>query len=243
MTAYTRRSALVTACAFAAWPRLLRAQGSSYGDELLASPLRSDADRQADAGRRPLDLLRFAQVTPGMTVLDIVTGGGYTAQVFALAVGSKGTVYGQGRTTTALDKRLAAHPQANLVPLARPLDDPYPAELPRVDLATLILNYHDIAAAPVDRAKMNRAIFAAIKPGGKFVLVDHAAKAGSGLADTKTLHRIDEMTVRSEVASAGFVLEAEGEFLRNPKDPREQIFSDMQMPADRFALRFLRPVS
>lgn len=242
MSTLSRRHAVIATLALAAaacssaW-----AQGPLSGEDLLSSPLRTDDDRKADAGRRPLDLLRFAQVAPGMTVLDIVTGGGYTAQVLALAVGDKGKVYGQGRTTNAIDKRLAAHPQDNLVGLARPLEDVYPAELPRVDLATLILNYHDIAYSPIDREKMNRAIFAALKPGGKFVLVDHSAKPGTGLADTKTLHRIDEATVRSEIMAAGFVLEAEGEFLRNPKDPREQIFSDMQMPADRFALRFVRP--
>jgi len=241
MNRIQRRHALIAALLLAALPGVTHAQGEPYTDTLLASPLRSDDDRKADAGRRPLDLLRFAQVRPGMTALDIVTGGGYTAQVLALAVGPKGKVYGQGRSTASLDKRLAARPQDNLVGLARPLDDVFPADLPRVDLVTLILNYHDIAYSPVDRDKMNRSIFAALKPGGKFVVVDHAAKAGTGIADTKTLHRIDEATVRAEVQAAGFVLEAEGEFLRNPKDPREQIFSDLQMPADRFALRFVRP--
>lgn len=242
MPTLSRRSILVAGMALAAAARPALAQAQLQGEDLLASPLRTDDDRKADAGRRPLDLIRFAQVEPGMTVLDIVTGGGYTAQVLALAVGPMGKVYAQGRSTANIDKRLAAHPQANLVGLARPLEDPFPADLPRVDRATLILNYHDIAYSPIDRAKMNRAIFAALKPGGKYVVVDHAAKAGTGVADTKTLHRIDETTVRSEVLAAGFVLEAEGEFLRNPKDPREQVYSDMQMPADRFALRFVRPV-
>ena len=236
-----RRLVMMTALALAAMPRLALAQAAVFGAEILASPLRTDDDRKADAVRRPLELLRFAQVTPGMTVLDIATGGGYTSQILALAVGPQGRVYGQGRTTPGLDKRLAARPQDNLIALARPLEDLFPADLPRVDLTTLILNYHDFAYLPIDREKMNRAIFAAIKPGGKFVVVDHAAKAGTGLADTKTLHRIDEMTLRSEIQAAGFVLEAEGEFLRNPKDPREQAFSDMQMPSDRFALRFHRP--
>ena len=241
MPTIPRRHLLIATLALATWAQPALAQSQLAGDALLASPLRTDDDRKADAGRKPQELLRFAQVTPGMTVLDIVTGGGYTAQLLALAVGATGKVYAQGRTTAAIDKRLAAHPQGNLVGLARPLEDLFPPDLPRVDLATLILNYHDIANSPVDRDKMNRAIYAALKPGGKFVLVDHAAKPGTGLAETKTLHRIDEATVRSEVQAAGFVLEAEGEFLRNPKDPHEQIFSELQMPADRFALRFVRP--
>ena len=222
---------------------MLRAHAAELdGPALLASPLRTEADRQADAGRRPLDLIRFAGIQPGMTVLDIVAGGGYTAQIMALAVGPQGKVYAQAsRSRETLDKRLAAHPQANFEPLVRPLEDLYPADLPRVDVATFILNYHDIAYSPINRSKMNRAIFGALKPGGKLVLVDHAAKAGTGTNDSKTLHRIDEQTVRDELTAAGFVLEAEGEFLRNPQDPREQIFSDMNMPADRFALRFVKP--
>jgi predicted methyltransferase len=73
------------------------------------------------------------------------------------------------------------------------------------------------------------------------VLVDHAAKAGTGTADAKRLHRIDEQLVRQEVEAAGFVFEADGDFLRNTADPREQAFFDMKQPADRFALRFVRP--
>ena len=236
-----RRSLLATALLCLIF--IMSAQAAEIdGPALLASPLRTEADRQADAGRRPLDLIRFAGVQPGMTVLDIVSGGGYTAQIMALAVGPQGKVYAQAsRSRETLDKRLAANPQANFEPLVRPLEDLYPADLPRVDIATLILNYHDIAYSPIDRSKMNRAIFSALKPGGKLVLIDHAAKAGSGTNDSKTLHRIDEQTVRSELTAAGFVLEAEGEFLRNPQDPREQVFSDMKMPADRFALRFVKP--
>ena len=232
---------LAAAVAVLTLPHAAFAQTDFDATALLGSPLRTEEDRKADAGRKPLDLLRFAQVKPGMTVLDVVTGGGYTAQVLALAVGPKGKVYGQGRTTANIDKRLAANPQPNLTGLARPLEDVFPADLPRVDIVTLILNYHDIAYSPIDRDKMNRSIYAALKPGGKYVVVDHAAKANTGLADTKTIHRIDETVVRKEIEAAGFVLEAESDFLRNPKDPREQIFSDMQMPADRFALRFAKP--
>ena len=73
------------------------------------------------------------------------------------------------------------------------------------------------------------------------MVIDHAAKIGSGLAHTKTLHRIDEQALRAEVLAAGFKLEQEAAFLRNPEDPREQAFFDMKIPADRFALRFVKP--
>ncbi len=209
---------------------------------VIASPLRSEDDRKADENRKPLALLRFAQLQAGMTVLDISAGGGYTTQLMALAVGPRGKVWSQlEQPRPALDQRLAEHPQANIEVLLRPLEDPFPAAAPRVDLVTLVLSYHDIAYAPVNRSRMNRAIFAALKPGGHLLLIDHAAKPGHGLSDVKTLHRIDKRTVRSEIESVGFVFEAEADFLRNPKDRRERAFFDMTTPTDRFVLRFVKP--
>ena len=235
-------SALVWLAGCQLAPSAQRALTTSDVAAVLASPQRTDDDRKSDAGRRPAELLRFAQVAPGMRVLDIAAGGGYTAELMALAVGPQGRVWAQiDKPRPGLERRLAEHPQPNLEALLRPFDDPFPAEAPRLDLITFVLSYHDIAYTPVDRAKMNRALFTALKPGGRLLLIDHAAKAGTGVADTRTLHRIDEQTVRSEVEAAGFVLEAQSAFLRNPSDPREQGFYDMSMPADRFALRFVRP--
>src|SRR5512140_2548436 len=113
---------------------------------------------------------------------------------------------------------MAANPQANLVVAARPFDDPVPPDAPPLDLVTLILNYHDISYQPVDRDAMNRKIFAALKPGGRYVIVDHAALAGTGITAGKTLHRIDEAFVIDEVKRAGFRLDAQGGFMRNPAD-------------------------
>ena len=223
------------------WPARAAADAATDADPaaLLASPLRTDDDRKADAGRHPIELLRFAQVQPGMSVLDVSAGGGYTAQLMALAVGPEGKVWAQvEQRRPMLDKRLAAHPQPQLAVLARPFEDLFPADAPRVDLVTLVLSYHDIAYSTVDRAKLDAAM---LKPGGHLVLVDHAAKAGTGTADAKRLHRIDEQLVRQEVEAAGFVFEADSDFLRNPSDPREQAFFDMKQPADRFALRFVKP--
>lgn len=209
---------------------------------VLSDPVRSDADRQTDARRKPLELLRFAQVRPGMNVLDVSAGGGYTTQLLALAVGAKGNVWAQTpKLRESFEKRLAAHPQANIHPLVRPFDDPYPSDAPRLDLITFILNYHDVANEPVDRALMNKRLFEALKPGGHLVLIDHAAATGSGLHDTKTLHRIDEDVVIKELQRAGFVLEEQSAFLRNPNDPRTAAFFEMKEPSDRFALRLVRP--
>jgi predicted methyltransferase len=94
---------------------------------------------------------------------------------------------------------------------------------------------------PVDRAQMNRKLFDALKPGGHLVVMDHSAKDGSGIADAKSLHRIEENVVMDELQTAGFKLEKEGQFLRNPDDPRDQPFFKMKIPTDKFALRFVKP--
>ena len=209
---------------------------------VVSDPIRSDGDRRADERRRPLEFLRFAQVRPAMNVLDVSAGGGYTTQLLALAVGPTGNVWAQIPTMReSFEKRLAAHPQPNIHTLVRPFEDPYPADGPRLDLITFILNYHDVANEPVDRAVMNKRLFDALKPGGHLILIDHAAAPGSGLRDTKTLHRIDEETVLTELKRAGFVLEERSAFLHNPDDPRTEAFFDMKTPSDRFALRLARP--
>ncbi len=209
---------------------------------VIQSPLRTDEDRRMDAERHPAGFLEFAQVRPGMQVLDVSAGAGYTSQLLALAVGPTGKVWAQREQPGAvLTKRLSDHPQPNLVPVIRPFEDPVPAQVPMLDLITLILNYHDITYLPVDRAKMNRQLFAALRPGGHFVVIDHSAKAGAGISVGKTLHRIDEAIVLAEVRRAGFVLEAESNFLRNAADPRAQSSLGAKIPTDKFALRFVKP--
>jgi predicted methyltransferase len=208
---------------------------------LLASPLRTARDREFDARRDPVDLLQFAGVRPGMNVLDIAAGGGYTSQLLALAVGPSGKLWAQApQPGNALKERLAAHPQPNFMVVARPFDDPVPPQAGPLDLVTLILNYHDISYLPVDRDAMNRKVFAALKPGGRYVIVDHSALAGTGIAAGKTLHRIEEAFVVAEVRRAGFVLDGEGSFLRNPADPRDNA-SAPPNPTDKFVLRFVKP--
>jgi predicted methyltransferase len=209
---------------------------------VIASPIRTDQDRRMDAARHPAEFLPFAQVKPGMQVLDVSAGAGYTSQLLALAVGPTGSVWAQrSQAGEALTKRLNDHPQVNLIVVIRPFEDPVPDQAPKLDLITLILNYHDITYLPVDRAKMNQRLFAALKPGGHFVVIDHSAKPGADIAVGKSLHRIDEAIVLSEVRKAGFVLEAESDFLRDPADTREESSGDAKIPTDKFALRFVKP--
>ena len=218
-----------------------RAMAERYR-QVIADPIRTDQDRRTDAARHPADFLAFTQVRPGMQVLDVSAGFGYTSQLLALAVGPSGMVWAQAQQPGAgLAKRMADHPQANLVVVARPLEDPVPDQAPKLDLITLVLNYHDISYLPVDRARMNQRLLAALKPGGRYVIVDHAGRSGTGITEGKTLHRIDEAVVLSEVRQAGFVLDAEGSFLRNPADPRDQTSTGSAIPTDKFALRFVKP--
>ena len=209
---------------------------------LLADPVRTDRDRRMDESRHPAQLLEFAQVRPGMQVLDVATGAGYTSQLLALAVAPSGKLWAQTpKPGAALNERLAAHPQSNFIVAQRPFDDPVPPEAAPLDLVTLVLNYHDISYLPVDRDAMNRRIFAALKPGGRYVIVDHSALPGTGISAGKTLHRIDEAFLIAEVKRAGFALDAEGAFMRNAGDTREGPSGQATPPSDKFVLRFVKP--
>jgi len=209
---------------------------------VIESSIRTDQDRRMDAGRHPAEFLLFTEVKSGMQVLDVSAGAGYTSQLMALAVAPTGTVWAQREQPgAALTKRLDDHPQANLVIVIHPFEDPVPDHASELDLITLILNYHDITYLPVDRAKMNQRLFAALKRGGHFVVIDHSAKTGADIQVGKTLHRIDEAIVLDEARKAGFVLEAESDFLRNPADTREDPSGDAKAPTDKFALRFVKP--
>ncbi len=132
---------------------------------------------------------------------------------------------------------------APIVALSRPFEDPVPSELAeeRVDLATLMFNYHDLGHLGVDRAAMNKAVFRALKPGGLYVLADHSGRPGTGISESGTLHRIEEAFLRQEVEAAGFKLMDEGNFLRNPNDPRDKNTPDPPQPKDEFVLKFVKP--
>ena len=208
---------------------------------IIADPIRTDQDRKMDASRHPAEFLPFTQAKPGMMALDVSAGGGYTSQLIALVVAPNGKLWAQApRPGATLQKRIGDHPQANFIVVERPFEDPVPPDAPPLDLITIVNNYHDISYLPVDRAKMNAKLFAALKPGGHLVVVDHSGRPGTGISEGKTLHRIDEAVVKAELIQAGFVLEAEGQFLRNPNDPRTESSNDPKEPTDKFALRFVK---
>ena len=133
-------------------------------------------------------------------------------------------------------------PAAPIVAVSRPFADPFPPELAaeRIDLVTLMFNYHDLGHLGVDRAAMNQAVFRALKPGGLFVIADHSGRPGTGISESGTLHRIEEAFLRREVEAAGFKLQEEGNFLRNPNDPRDKNTPDPPQPKDEFVLKFVK---
>lgn len=139
--------------------------------------------------------------------------------------------------------RTAGVATAPIVAVVQRFDDPVPAPLADggLDMVTLMFNYHDLGHMQVDRAAMNRALFRALKPGGVYVIADHAGRAGTGISESGTLHRIEEAFLRAEVESVGFKLQAEGEFLRNPADPRDRNTPEPFQPKDEFVLRFVKP--
>lgn len=215
---------------------------------VVASPDRSDADRKTDERRKPEMLLAFAGVKPGMRVLDVGAGAGYSTELLARAVGPQGKVYAHNSRAaieqfikTRFDERAAKPAMRNVVKLIRDFDDPVPAEVRALDLVTMFFEYHDTPAMGVDRAKMNRRIFEALKPGGYFAVADHAAKAGAGVSGSKSLHRIEETVLRREVEAAGFRFVASADFLRNPDDPRDKPVSRSEVRVDEFVLKFVKP--
>jgi predicted methyltransferase len=240
------RIAILSLTALAACAGITGGERPDYR-AIVASPDRAEADRQTDVRRKPELLLAFTGVRQGMTVLDMGAGGGYSTELLARAVGPRGTVYAQEspaaspRARERFEERAKAPAMKNVVRVLRDYDDPIPPNVRDLDLVTFFFAYHDTAFMAVDRAKMNRALFDALKPGGILVVADHSARAGAGISAVKTLHRIEESALRGEIEAAGFRLIEEADFLRNPGDPRDAIVFRPQTPVDEFVLKFAKP--
>jgi predicted methyltransferase len=217
----------------------------------IANPARPDAHRAADAHRHPAELLAFAGVKPGDRVSDFMMGGGYFTRILSGAVGPTGKVYAYQAAEFigfnpdyAKWQDEAATFAPNIVPVRFSLGaQAFPEPL---DLILTAQNYHDLhlgRATPEQIAAINSQMFAALKPGGVLLVIDHAAADGTGDTLSNTLHRIDIAVVKSELKAAGFVLEAESAVLRNPADPRTASVFDpaMRGKTDQFVLKFRKP--
>lgn len=217
---------------------------------VLASPIRTDEDRARDTARHTAETVDFSGVQPGWKVADMIMGGGYFTRIFSAAVGPEGRVtawqpaefigfqasYGEALT--------AADQLANVDAIRSPIGAPeFPSGL---DLIFTAQNYHDLHLRPfvTDTAdRVNAAAFAALKPGGYYVVIDHDAVAGSDLSVAHTLHRIDRDTAILEVLKAGFELEGFSVILANPEDPRTANVFDgsIRGRTSQFMVRFRKP--
>lgn len=208
---------------------------------ILANPARPENERAADAIRKPDEMLKFYGVKPGDKVADLMASRGYYTAILSQVVGGKGVVYSAHPTFRDETKERFKNPQYANVKLveggmgavALPADG-------SLDFVLINLDYHEVDAA--DRASMNKKVFAALKPGGVYGVVDYNAADGAGDAPAKTLHRIEKALVVKEVTAAGFKPGKEGEMLRNPEDPRTtNAIKEARGKSDRFVLRFEKP--
>ncbi len=246
---------MIGACAGGALPDLMMAQPAPLSAEAphivaaVADSRRPDADRARDALRHPAEILAFAGVQPGWRVADIGPGGGYYTRLFSVAVGDSGRVYAIDRPNSAPDRPraiLAVAPQYQNVTVVQQGYQGWSVGEP-LDAVFVSQIYHDwfYPQLNLDVPALNRQIFDALKPGGVYVIIDHAAPAGHATnPDPQAdLHRIDQAQVIREVTAAGFVFEEESGVLRNPQDDRsERVFeSDIRGHTDQFVLRFRKP--
>lgn len=220
----------------------------AYITAAVADASRPAEDRQLDLDRKPAEVLSFAQVHPGEIVAEFLPGGGYYTRLLSDIVGSKGRIYAL-ETTTWGDKNVAAtkavvsgrgNVQLDLAPLGT-------FKLPeKVGLFWTSLNYHDLHVpkyAQVDIAAFNKLVFDSLRPGGIYLIEDHAAAPGAGATLSATLHRIEEKTVVDEVTAAGFKLISRSDLLHRSADDRSKVVFDpsIRMKTDQFILKFRHP--
>jgi predicted methyltransferase len=221
----------------------------------VADKGRPEADTKRDADRKPAEMLEFAGVKQGQTVVDLIPGGGYFTRIFSKAVGPKGTVYAVGgppRPSQDPSKPAPAPAQDTIAadanysnvksihaPLAGGLSIPTKA-----DLVWTAQNYHDVKNVPnIDMLKFDKAVYESLKPGGLFVVLDHVAPSGAAPDPQDKLHRIDPAIVRKEVEAAGFKYEGESKVLANPADDHTKPVFDASIRGhtDQFIYKFRKP--
>ena len=222
----------------------------TYVQNAVADPSRPADDRKDDALRKPDQVLTFSGVRPGQKVGEYLPGGGYYTRMLSDVVGPKGKVYALETTTwgqknvDSTKKVLDEPGRGNVAMDASPLGTFHVPE--KVDLFWTTLNYHDLHVpkyASVDMAAFNKAVFEAVKPGGYYLIEDHAAAPGTGASLSPTLHRIEKSTVIQEVTAAGFKLVGESQVLANPADDHSKVVFDpsIRLKTDQFILKFRKP--
>jgi len=222
-------------------------------DQALADPARKEQRDAADDRRKPGPLIALAGVKPGDKVVDLIPGSGYWTRIFSPLVGPSGKVYAVWPAPYAreamgnvadLRKLAAGTHYGNIAVEVQPsttLTAPEP-----VDVVWTSQNFHDYPdefMGKGDPGQLARDAFQILKPGGVFMIIDHKAKAGRGLSDTDTLHRIDPAAVRKIVEGAGFRFAGESKVLDNPADPLDIPVFDKSIRGhtSQFAYKFVKP--
>jgi predicted methyltransferase len=252
-----RRAVLVACCAVSGLGSVpLRAveKMPAYISAAVADSGRPAEDTQRDANRKPAETVQFAGIKPGDKVVELVPGRGYFTRILSKVVGPKGHVYAlspprrpnappDSPDPVAATTAIAADPAYSNVSVQAGSLAAISVSEP-VDVVFTAQNYHDVHNVPnIDITAFNKAIFDALKPDGLYVVIDHAAPAGSGASDTSTLHRIDPATVKSEVLAAGFVFAGESKLLANTQDPHTVAVFDPSIrgKTDQFIFKFRKP--
>jgi predicted methyltransferase len=228
----------------------------------VADTARPQADTDRDAARKPAEMLAFAGIKPGEQIIELLPGGGYFTRLLSVTVGPKGHIYALGFPPRP--PRPGSSAPAMAMAMTNPLDelakDPHypnitvstitaitsdpPTTPTGVDLVWTSDNYHDLHNGPTaDIAAFNKHVFSVLKPGGVFLIIDHAGAAGTGISQTSTLHRIDPEAVKTEVEAAGFKLAGSSDAAHNPDDPHTAGVRDasIRFHTDEFALKFVKP--
>ncbi|HEX5420069.1 MAG TPA: methyltransferase [Gammaproteobacteria bacterium] len=217
-----------------------------YVAKAVADPARAQ-DSKIDGRRKVAELVTFSEAKPGDKVLELIPGSGYFTRVFSKVVGPEGRVYAvwPKEYDESPDKlRAIAAEYGNIDVLMQPaakLTAPEP-----VDVVFTSQNYHDYPdkfMGPTPPSVLNKAVFDVLKPGGLYIVVDHAAEAGSGMRDTETLHRIDPAIVKKQVLAAGFEFVGESDVLRNRADDHTLLVFNKAIRGhtDQFAYKFRKP--
>lgn len=251
-----RTTLLILALSVATLPLALHAQTSTptpvpaYVSAAMADSVRA-ADANNDARRQMAAVMTFTGVKPGDVVIELVPGSGYWTRVFSQVAGPSGHVYTiwpeqmmkhSAKSYARWTHLAATEHYANVSVMQEPAQA---LQVPaKADVVFTSQNYHDFHNLGIDVAKFDKAVFDAIKPGGVFIVIDHVAPAGSGTADTDTLHRIDPAAVKKELEAVGFVFDGASQVLHNADDPLNvPVFAkSIRGHTDQFIYRFRKPM-
>ena len=246
----TSKLLLVAVAAIALSTGMAQAAPSATIVAAVADKGRPETNTKRDADLKPAEMMDFAGVKPGSKVADFIPGGGYFTRIFAKAVGPKGKVYAvtnpapANAATPPAIFGIAADPQYGNIAVSQTGVANF--TLPeQVDGFWTAQNYHDLFARArnVDIAKVDKMIFDAIKPGGVFIVLDHAAAPGTPIDPDDKLHRIDPAHVKAQLISSGFKFEGESTVLRNPNDDHTKNVFDPSIrgKTDQFIYKFRKP--